>query len=277
MRALEHLVQPSRLGACQVGVGEQRVPPVPPRVVVGQHRLSIPFGAPERDDAGAHRRDVLEAIQALEEQVAGVEDLEMRGAGHIVRPAHPHHGHRAREWQPEVDLQRRGAIGDVAFGGASRFFGIARDGGIERIRGMFTIDVRTGERHARAGQMLAAHDRLQRVELIDPLPGVTERRHAVGQLPDGQPGIALDMEVQIDQARHDDTTAEIDPLGVRRYRRPGLALPLHRYDAIAANDDAHVVSGRSPGAIDQADVIEDDRRGRLRAHGGDADQQQRQP
>ena len=149
MRALEHVVEPSRVGARQVGVGEQRVASVPPRVVVGQHRLTVPFGAPERDDAGAHRRDVLEAIEAREEQVAGVEDLEMRGAGHIVLPAHPDHRHRARERQPEVDLQRRGAIGDVAFGGAPRFLRIARDGGIERIRGRFTIDMRPGQRHAR--------------------------------------------------------------------------------------------------------------------------------
>ena len=220
---------------------------------------------------------MLETVQALDEDVAGIEDLEMRGAGHVVLPAYAHHGLRAGEGQPVVDLQRRGAIGDVAFGGAPRFVGIARDRGIERIRGMLTVDVRTGQRHARAGQLLAAHDRLQRVELIDPLPGVAERRHAVGQLPDGQPGIALDVEMQVDQARHDDAAAEIDPLGVRRDRRPGLARRLHRDDAIAAHDDAHVVAGRSAGAIDQPDVIEHDRRRCLAAHGGDAEQHQREP
>ena len=80
------------------------------------------------------------------------------------------------------------------------------------------------------------------------------------------------MEVQIDEAGHNGTAGEIEPVGVGRHRgsvgRPDAC------DAVALNDDTAALDGCAAAAVNHADVVEDEAPRLRRARG---DRNQRKP
>ena len=76
------------------------------------------------------------------------------------------------------------------------------------------------------------------------------------------------MEVQIDQPGHHDAPTQVEAFGLGGNcdgRRRS-----YRVDAIAPNDDPHVITGRPAGAVDDACAIEDEGAGGLRRYEGPA-------
>ena len=122
---------------------------------------------------------------------------------------------------------------------------------------MLPVDVRTGERHARTAQMLVRDDLAQPVEPVVPLTGITKAGDAVDQLPDGKLRIALDVEMQIDQARHQYAAGQIDDIGARSDRTPVRGL--NRGNPVALHGHADAVARCGTRAVDQARVIQNDR------------------
>ena len=138
----QHGVERLRLGSVEIGVREQ---PCIDRRVGRRCRAARPVGTlppASRHDAGAERGDVLDALEPRRDQLACVEQLEMRRAGNVMRVADLDDGLRARERQPEVDLQRRRAVADIDLRLAARLIRIAGHDRVGRIRGMLAVDVR---------------------------------------------------------------------------------------------------------------------------------------
>lgn len=122
---------------------------------------------------------------------------------------------------------------------------------------MLPVDVRTRQGDARAAEMLVCDDLAQTLEAVVPLARITKTGDAIYQLPNSQLRIPLDMEVEVDQARHHDASGEIDHVCVRRQR--SRAGGFDSCDAIPIDRHAHVVARCAANTVDQADVIEDDR------------------
>ena len=123
-------------------------------------------------------------------------------------------GLRAREREPEVDLQRRRAVADIDFRLAARLIRIAGHDRVGRVRGMLAVDVRPRREDARSRQVIRRDHATQLDELVVPLTRVAERGDAMTELAERQLRIVFDVEVQIDQAGHDRAAAEIDRLDV---------------------------------------------------------------
>ena len=138
----------------------------------------------------------------------------MRRAGNVMRVADLDDGLRAREREPEVDLQRRRAVADIDFRLAARLIRIAGHDRIGRVRGMLAVDVRPRRENARSRQVIRRDHATQLDELVVPLSRVAERGDAMTELAERELRIVLDVEVRIDQAGHDRAAAEIDRLDV---------------------------------------------------------------
>ena len=162
---------------------------------------------------------MLDAVKAGQKRLPRIEDLQMRRAGDVMRVADVDDGARARQRQAKVDLQRGRALLDVPLGKPSRLVGIARDDGIVRIGGMVAVDMRPAREDPRPLQPIVRDHLPKSRELVVPLAGIAERRHAMTELTQRQSGIVLDVKVQIDEAR-DDGVARTDPAA---RRPPALA------------------------------------------------------
>ena len=88
----------------QVDTSESAVPPIAARGVVGEDGLAVLLAFHLRQQAGAERSDVLDAGQAVVEERACLEQLEVRGRDHVSITAHVDHSFRAAERQAVVDL-----------------------------------------------------------------------------------------------------------------------------------------------------------------------------
>ena len=151
------MIVPERAGVrpVQVEARESAVAPLVARGVVGEDGLPVLLALDLRQQAGAERGDVLDAVQAVVEQHACLEQLEVRGRDHVALAAHVDHRLRAAERQAEVDLDRGGALRDRALGVEARLVGVARDDRVVRIRrGSRPVDVRADAVDARAPQAL---------------------------------------------------------------------------------------------------------------------------
>ena len=144
----------------------------------------------------------------------------------------------------------------------ARFLCIAGDDRVGGIGRILAVDVRAGREDARPGQAVGRDHLAQLEELLVPLPGIAERGDAVRELPQRQPRIVLDVEVQIDQPGDHGLAGEIDALGIRRrcHRRRRA----DGGDALALHDDAAVLDRCAAGAVDDAHVVENERAGLLR-------------
>ena len=201
---------------------------------------------------------MLDPVKAGEQRLAGVENLEMGGARDVVRVAHLDHRLRAGQRQPEVDLERGRAPLDVALGQTSRLVCIASDDGVVGVGRVVAVDVRAAGEDVRPLQAVGGDHLSERHELVVPLSGIAEGGDAVTQLPERQLRVVLDVEMQVDQAGHDRSAAEIDMLssvGRRRARqRP------NRRDAAIRDDDARNRDGRRAGAVDDLRAVEHEHR-----------------
>jgi hypothetical protein len=114
--------------------------------------------------------------------------------------------------------------------------------------------------------MVRSNHPAQLDELFVPLAGIAKRRDAVAQLTKRELRIALDVEMQIDEAGQHRATAEVDGVGDGRH-----CDPLGRSggnDAIPVHDEAARLDGRPATAVDQPHVVEHDWAALHRAHGG---------
>ena len=93
---------------------------------------------------------MLDPMKPRRDQLACVEQLEMRRAGNVMRVADLDDGLRAREREPEVDLQRGRAVADIDFRLAARLIRIAGHDRVGRVRGMLAVDVRPRRENARS-------------------------------------------------------------------------------------------------------------------------------
>lgn len=122
---------------------------------------------------------------------------------------------------------------------------------------MVAVDMRTCREDMGPGRMNRRDHPAQFDEFLVPLPGVAEGGDAMTELLQGELRIVLDMEVEVDQAGHDGAAGEIDALGARRRRhRFGRSDESH---AIALNHQPATLDRRAARAIDDADVVEDER------------------
>ncbi len=199
-------------------------------------------------------------MEPRRDQLACVEQLEMRGAGNVMRVADLDDGLCARQREPEVDLQRRRAVADIDFRLAARLIRIAGHDRIGGVRGMLAVDVRPRRENARSRQVIRRDHATQLDELVVPLSRVAERGDAMTELAERELRIVLDVEVRIDQAGHDRTATEIDRLDVRGSRDPVVRTDID--DPIALNHDAAVLDRRGTTAVHDADVLEDQPSGR---------------
>ncbi len=200
---------------------------------------------------------MLDAVQAGVEELTGVEQLQVRGAGNVVRAADADDRAGARQRQPEVDLERRRPALEIALGQPAGLLGVARDDRVGRVRGMLAVDVRPGGEDARPGQTVVGDHRPQSLELLLPLPRIAKRRDAVAQLPQRHLRVVLDMEMQVDQAGGDRAPGKVDALGLGRHG--DLRRGAHGRHAFARDDHAAVLDWPRASAVDDADVVEDDR------------------
>ncbi len=190
--------------------------------VVRKHRLPIALAFDLGQQAGPQRRDVLDAVQAVREQLAGLEEFQMRGRHHAALAADVDDRLRARQRQPEIDLDRGCALRHRPFGKLPRFIGVAGDHRIAGIGRPWAVDVGAGRVDARAAQAVGGDRRTQAREGLVPLAGVAERRDAVGQLAERELCVGrrvVDMEVRVHQAGQDRS----GPTGRRAPRPRGPA------------------------------------------------------
>ena len=254
MPRAQDLVERQRVGAIELEMREHFVSAVISRVVVGENGLAIGFALHTRQQARPERRDVLDALQSRHQQLAGINDLEMRGARYLTCNAHVDNGACAGEGKAEIDFECRSAALYVTLGEPPRFVGIAGHDRVGGIRRMLAVDVRTRREDPWCGEMIGGDHPTQFDELLLPLARITEARDAVTELSQRQLRIVLDVEVQIDQAWKNGTAGQIHGFGVRRPRH-GFPRP-DRSQAISLDDDAAVLNRRSARAVDHAYIVE---------------------
>ena len=88
MTLAQNPIECFRLGAFEIEAREHAVSAVTPRFVVGEHGLTIGLRLDLTREAHPQRGDVLDAMQAGLNQLAGIENLEVRRAWNLSRLAH---------------------------------------------------------------------------------------------------------------------------------------------------------------------------------------------
>jgi hypothetical protein len=193
-------------------------------------------------------------METRADQLSRVQHLEVRGAWNATRVADLDHRLGTGKRQPEIDFQRRRALGHVALGQSPGLLGVPGDNRVGRVGRAVAIDMRTRREDARSGQLVGRDQPAQFDKLFVPLSRIAERSDAMTQLPQRQLRLVLDVEMQIDESRDYGESRQIDRLGVFRYcRRRRRPDPI---DPVAIDDDPGALDGGRAGAVDQAHVVE---------------------
>ena len=223
---------------------------------------------------------MLDAVEPRRDQLARVEQLEVRRARECVRVADLDHGLRARQRQPEVDFQRRRAVADIDLRLPARLFRIARDDRVGRIRGMLAVDVRPAVKMRGPGRWSAAIMRRSSTNLSSHCPG---SRKAVTPWLSCRSASFGSFSMWKCRSIRPGTIVrpdEIEPLGIG-WRRDRCRPDRHPNDPIVLNHDASLLDRRGTAAVNHAHVVEDQstrrrRLGQCRRH-DHRDQNQRPP
>ncbi len=238
--------------------GPHRVAPLLPSVVVEQHRLPVLLRVAERDERRPERRHVLDPVDAGTDRVGRGDDLQMAHDGDSPRMRLADDDLDEPERQPEVALDRRGALVGEAVHGLARLFLVAHDIGVGRVCGVHAVEVRPAQEQPR-------HRRFHlsgRVVGLDPLPRISDRGHAVLQVHPGQGVVPVDVEVRVEQPRDDRHPLRVDDIGSSRNANRGARA--RRDDPVASYDDDGVANGRPSASVDERRADDGDRSHPLR-------------